>query len=74
MTRICLEKSASPDVVRAMSLTDPINNKTQWQYDAAGRMTEETDPLGNAKQFFYDNADELTEILDRDKSAAHLQL
>src|SRR5262249_55262518 len=50
---------------RRTGLTDPVNNRTTWSYDAADRMTTMADALGTAT-YVYDNANQLTDQTDRD--------
>ena len=48
-----------------LALTDPVNNLTQWLYDALDRKVQEIDPLGYSATYAYDAADRMTSATDR---------
>ena len=51
------------------SQTDPDGNKTQWFYDALGRVTREEDPAGASTYYHYDANGNVVEKTDRDGRA-----
>ncbi|WP_041620431.1 RHS repeat-associated core domain-containing protein [Stanieria cyanosphaera] len=44
---------------------DPLGNKTQYVYDARGRLIKQIDALGNSTTYSYDRADNLVEVVDK---------
>jgi RHS repeat-associated protein len=48
-----------------LSLTDPVGNTTEWDYDNLDRVTAETNELNKARTFKYDAVGNLTERIDR---------
>jgi RHS repeat-associated protein len=43
---------------------DPKGAKSEWQYDAAGRLLSSTDPLGGVRRHSYDKRGFLTDFVD----------
>ena len=52
------------------SARDPQGNTTQYQYDAAGRLTRRADAAGEVQQYGYDNQDNATGITLGDGTTA----
>jgi YD repeat-containing protein len=49
------------NVGRPVSITDPLNRTTSYQYDPSGRLTRQTEPEGNYVQYTHDARGNVTQ-------------
>jgi RHS repeat-associated protein len=58
--------------VRIISVTDPLNRTTGFQYDSNGRLTRQTRPEGDHTDYTYDGRGNVTEVRQVAKSGTSL--
>lgn len=61
-----------PTLALPVSVTDPLNRTTLYEYDARGNLLVETDPTGAQTQYFPDDRGLATRIVDANGGAKQL--